>query len=432
MSYNPNQGSTYNLGASIGSTDTSILLSSFLEPVSGTPLTMSYLNTSIAFGTIGPVTSSSELISFTGITQNANGTATLTGVTRGLQKAYPYTTSVTFQLPHAGQSIFILSDAPQVFAEYPAKNNNEDIVGLWNFEQTPTGLNPGAVPDASTTTKGITKMSVAPVSSTSPIAVGDNDPRIPTSGETAALVGNNTDIAVGTGNKFVTQTGLQKSVEQYAVSTGSANAYIVALSPIPTSYAAGMPVKFTSNFANTGSATVNVNSLGAKTIKKLDGATNLVSGDIANGQTVTLIYDGTNFVMQNPPVNTYTYVSAVTTTGSITTTQNIDTAFTTGFTPKIIQVYFSIGGVNSGPTNIQNIGTGIFNGATIVNTVSMLGTTPIYTQANPTAGTTPGSTVGIVTLSITSLTSTGFTVHLVFNINNSQACNATFNVVAFG
>lgn len=36
----------------------------------------------------------------------------------------------------------------------------------------------GAVPDASTTVKGATKLSVAPVSSTSPIAVGDNDTRL--------------------------------------------------------------------------------------------------------------------------------------------------------------------------------------------------------------------------------------------------------------
>ncbi len=118
-------GQTYNLGSSVGSTDTSILLSSFTEPVSETPYTMALLNSEIVYGTIAPGTSSSEFISFTGITQNANGTALLTGVTRGLQKKYPYTTSVTFKLPHSGQSIFILSDAPQVFNEYAAlKNEN--------------------------------------------------------------------------------------------------------------------------------------------------------------------------------------------------------------------------------------------------------------------------------------------------------------------
>jgi hypothetical protein len=51
---------------------------------------MALLNTDIVYGTIAPKTSSSEFISFTGITQNADGTATLTGVTRGLAKKYPF------------------------------------------------------------------------------------------------------------------------------------------------------------------------------------------------------------------------------------------------------------------------------------------------------------------------------------------------------
>lgn len=178
MPYNPAGGSTYNLNSSISSTATTITLSSFTEPVSGTPYTMVLLNTNIAFATIAPRTSSSEFISFTNIVQNGDGTATLTGVTRGLAKKYPFTEDVTFKLPHSGQSQFILSDAPQVWTEYPAKANDEDITGLWNFEQTPTGLNPGAVPDASDSVKGITELSVPAVSPTTPIAVGDNDPRI--------------------------------------------------------------------------------------------------------------------------------------------------------------------------------------------------------------------------------------------------------------
>ena len=43
-------------------------------------------------------------------------------------------------------------------------------------------------PDATTSTKGIVKMSVAPVSATSPIAVGDNDPRVPTVAQLTQLV----------------------------------------------------------------------------------------------------------------------------------------------------------------------------------------------------------------------------------------------------
>jgi hypothetical protein len=51
-------------------------------------------------------------------------------------------------------------------------------------------------------------------------------------------------------------------------------------------------VKFTN--ANTGAATLNVNGLGAKAIKK-SGTTALASGDISAGQILALQYDGTNF-----------------------------------------------------------------------------------------------------------------------------------------
>ena len=57
-------------------------------------------------------------------------------------------------------------------------------------------------PDASAITKGISKLSVAPVSPTNPIAVGDNDTRIPTQDENNALVGTN-GLPSST-NKYVT------------------------------------------------------------------------------------------------------------------------------------------------------------------------------------------------------------------------------------
>lgn len=159
-------------------------------------------------------------------------------------------------------------------------------------------------PDATTATKGISKMSVAPVSAINPIAVGDNDPRVPTQGENDALVGNNTDVAVGAGNKYVTQTGLQHNAEKYAADTGSTDTYAINLSPVPTSYTNGMVVYFKANTVNTGAATLNVNSLGAKTIVKGVNTT-LADGDIAAGQFCVVIYDGTNFVLTSPISNAF-------------------------------------------------------------------------------------------------------------------------------
>jgi hypothetical protein len=55
----------------------------------------------------------------------------------------------------------------------------------------------------------------------------------------------------------------------YATSTGAVNTYAITLSPAPTAYVAGQKFTFKANLANTGTATLNVNGLGAKTIKKL-------------------------------------------------------------------------------------------------------------------------------------------------------------------
>lgn len=56
--------------------------------------------------------------------------------------------------------------------------------------------------DASTTVKGISKLSTAPASATDPISVGDNDPRVPTADENDALVGTS-GTAVSASNKLV-------------------------------------------------------------------------------------------------------------------------------------------------------------------------------------------------------------------------------------
>lgn len=120
-----------------------------------------------------------------------------------------------------------------------------------------------------------------------------------TTDQANALVGNNTDVAVGTGNKFVTQTGLQHGAEKYAADAGANDTYVITLDPVPTSLTNGMVVHFKANTINTGACTLNVNSLGAKTIKKSYNV-DLADGDIAANQLVSVIYDGTNFQMISP------------------------------------------------------------------------------------------------------------------------------------
>lgn len=203
-----------------------------------------------------------------------------------------------------------------------------------------TWSQPPTVADASTTVKGSSKLSVAPVSASDPIAVGDNDGRVPTQAENDALVGNNTDIAVGSGNKFITQTGQQKNAEKYAADAGGSDAYAITLAPVPTSYSTGMVVHFKANTANTGAATLDINSLGAKTIKK-EYNVDLDTGDILANQLVSVIYDGTNFQMISP-VPTKTYNGVLSLSSSTTTT------VTCGFRPKLVVVHAVNGSTNYG------------------------------------------------------------------------------------
>lgn len=81
----------------------------------------------------------------------------------------------------------------------------------------------------------------------------------------------------------------------YAVATGSSNAYAVDLNPPLPALIPGMPITFRANHTNTGPATLNINGLGAKSIRRINQ--NLAPNQILNGQIVTVMYDGTYFQM---------------------------------------------------------------------------------------------------------------------------------------
>jgi len=85
-------------------------------------------------------------------------------------------------------------------------------------------------------------------------------------------------------------------------STGSSNNYVLSPDVNLGAYVTGERYSFRASFTNTGAATLNISTLGAKTIKKYDGAgkVDLTSGDIQSGQPVTVEYDGTDMVMVTP------------------------------------------------------------------------------------------------------------------------------------
>jgi hypothetical protein len=75
---------------------------------------------------------------------------------------------------------------------------------------------------------------------------------------------------------------------------GGTDAYAVTVAPAPAAYVTGMTVVFKANTANSGPATLNVNSLGAVTIKKFKDQ-DLVDNNIKAGGWHVVVYDGTSF-----------------------------------------------------------------------------------------------------------------------------------------
>lgn len=82
-------------------------------------------------------------------------------------------------------------------------------------------------------------------------------------------------------------------------SVSGTNTITGAMTPALAAYSTGMIVVFTPANNTTGAATININSLGAKSIVKGDG-TALESGDLQASTSHVLVYDGTNFVVLNP------------------------------------------------------------------------------------------------------------------------------------
>lgn len=91
------------------------------------------------------------------------------------------------------------------------------------------------------------------------------------------------------------------AVDELLVDTGAADAYAVAIDAGVVAYASGLEIYFTPANPNTGASTIDVNTIGAQSIKLQDGS-DPAAGDLAAGAIAHLKYDGTNFQLMNPQV----------------------------------------------------------------------------------------------------------------------------------
>jgi len=107
-------------------------------------------------------------------------------------------------------------------------------------------------------------------------------------------------VAANTGNDPISSPITEWSVAlantNYYLDSGAADAYVLsqaAGSVSQGSYVDGTPVTFRPDISNTGASTVNVEGLGVKNIKTVDGI-DPGAGQIEAGVLITLIYDSAN------------------------------------------------------------------------------------------------------------------------------------------
>ncbi len=128
-------------GAGITSSATTIPVTAFTNMGGSITLTQAMFGTT-GYATLEPNNpSKTENISFTGITQNANGTASLTGVTRGLDFVSPYQASTTLQKAHSGGQYLICSNSAPFYGQFALLNNPQTFPSLNTFTDPPIVTN---------------------------------------------------------------------------------------------------------------------------------------------------------------------------------------------------------------------------------------------------------------------------------------------------
>ena len=161
-------------------------------------------------------------------------------------------------------------------------------------------------------------------------------------------VGSNKLLAVAKGTNRTDGVNVEQVQDgefAYAVDTGAANVYAIALSPSPNAYAAGQVywVKITN--ANTAASTLNVNSLGAVAIKKPDGE-DVASGDLPAGAVLPFAHDGTVFRLSGGVASLVVKEETQTATAG----QTVFNLTTMTYTPGVANLAVYVNGVRQYPT----------------------------------------------------------------------------------
>lgn len=151
-----------------------------------------------------------------------------------------------------------------------------------------------------TDSSGNTVYTIDPVITTSLGSAASEIDFTPIAGNAATDV--QTAIATVTAQALVNEQLSENAAIPVAL-TGGTTAYALAATDTVAAYAASQVYRFVVNAANTGAVTLNVDSLGAKSVKRYNNSASLVdlgANDWRIGETHAVVYDGTQFVMVTP------------------------------------------------------------------------------------------------------------------------------------
>ncbi len=84
----------------------------------------------------------------------------------------------------------------------------------------------------------------------------------------------------------------------YGLDTGSTNTYVITTQASFSQYVTGLTVRFEPTSTNTGAATLNVDGLGAKTLKPVGSSSDVPVGSIKSGGIYTAVFDATSDIFQ--------------------------------------------------------------------------------------------------------------------------------------
>lgn len=160
---------------------------------------------------------------------------------------------------------------------------------------------------------------------------------------------------------FVNPTNLTTvQTYDYAASAAGSDTYAITASPAPTAYVTGQIFTFKADVANTGACTLNVNSLGAKTLKNKVSA-DLSTGDILANQIVTVVYDGTNFQVLSKVAQAIAFRSGTATRAGNTASGAQTIAHGLGVAPSYVKLYATWARAGSNAANIAAISMGVYD-----------------------------------------------------------------------